>query len=136
MKHRPCASKSTGLAAASSPSRSPLSSGDAVAPREPGQRAVHRAGVEVAEAEPLREAARDGALSGPRGAVDGDDHRLGHRLEQVEESGEGYRHGLRALDPHALARDEPGDRAEDRDPVVAGGVHVAAAWAGRARPGP
>ncbi len=35
--------------------------------REPGQRAVHRAGVEVAEAEPLGEAPRDRALAGPAG---------------------------------------------------------------------
>ena len=34
--------------------------------REPGERAVHRPGVEVAEAEPLRERAGDGALAGAR----------------------------------------------------------------------
>ena len=43
-----------------------------LAHREPGERAVHRAGVEVAEAEPLGEPARDRALAAPP-AVDGDD---------------------------------------------------------------
>ena len=47
---------------------------DAVLEREPRERAVHRARVEVAEAEALGEAARDGALPGPGRAVDGDDH--------------------------------------------------------------
>ena len=44
--------------------------------REPGDRAVHRARVEVTEAEPLRELAGDGALAGPGGPIDGDDHGL------------------------------------------------------------
>src|SRR5439155_6928006 len=44
--------------------------------REPGDGAVHRAGVEVAEAQPLGETPRDRAFSCPCGAVDGDDHRL------------------------------------------------------------
>ena len=48
----------------------------AVAPREPGQRAVHGAGVEVAEAEALRQGARHGALARSRGTVDGNDHAL------------------------------------------------------------
>src|SRR5262249_21733519 len=43
---------------------------------EPRQRAVHRAGVEVAEPEPLGEPPRDRALAGPCRAVDGNDHRL------------------------------------------------------------
>src|SRR5439155_11239632 len=42
---------------------------------EPGEGPVHGTGVEVAEAEPLREPLRHGALAGPCGAVDGDDHR-------------------------------------------------------------
>ena len=46
------------------------------APREPGERAVHRAGVEVAEAEPLGEKPCDRALAGPCGPVDGDDHQV------------------------------------------------------------
>ena len=95
---------------------------DALALREPRQRAVHRARVEVAEAEPRREAARDRALSGPRGAVDGNDHLCDYRSQEVVEAGEAYRYGLRTLDAHAFARDEACDRAEDRDPVVAGGV--------------
>src|SRR5262249_18276062 len=43
--------------------------------REPRERAVHRAGVEVAEAEALGKAPRDRALSCPRGPVDGNDTR-------------------------------------------------------------
>src|SRR5205807_1724791 len=44
--------------------------------REPRDRAVHRTGVEVAEAEPLGEPPCDRAFACPCGAVDGDDHRL------------------------------------------------------------
>ena len=47
---------------------------DAVATREPGERAVHRPGVEVDEAEPARERRRDRALPRARRAVDRDDH--------------------------------------------------------------
>src|SRR5262249_24380557 len=43
--------------------------------REPRERAIHRAGVEVAEAESLGEPPRDRALSCPPGPVDGNDHR-------------------------------------------------------------
>src|SRR6476469_3674308 len=43
--------------------------------REPRQRPVHRAGVEVAKAQPLGQAPGDRALAGSRRAVDGDDHR-------------------------------------------------------------
>src|SRR5919201_1613275 len=43
--------------------------------REPGQRAVHRAGVEIAVAEPLREPAGDRAFARSRRPVDGNDHR-------------------------------------------------------------
>ncbi len=42
--------------------------------REPRERAVHRAGVEVAEAEPLGERARHSALARSRRPVDRDDH--------------------------------------------------------------
>jgi hypothetical protein len=46
-----------------------------VAPhREPGERAVHRARVEVAEVEPLGERARHSALARSRRSVDRDDH--------------------------------------------------------------
>src|SRR5262245_63266483 len=45
-----------------------------LAQRKPGERAVHRAGVEIAEAKPARERARDSALPRSGGAVDGDDH--------------------------------------------------------------
>src|SRR5207247_5081099 len=44
--------------------------------RQPGHRAVHRAGVEIAKAQPLGETPRNRALACPCGAVDGDDHRL------------------------------------------------------------
>ena len=46
----------------------------AAAARQPGQRAVHRPRVEVAEAEPLGEKPCDRALAGPCGPIDGDDH--------------------------------------------------------------
>jgi hypothetical protein len=44
------------------------------APSEPGERAIHRAGVEVPEAEPLGELPCDRALAGPCGPIDCDDH--------------------------------------------------------------
>src|SRR5207248_8972684 len=47
---------------------------DPLADREPRERAVHRARVDVAEAETLREPPRDGALAGTGGAIDRDDH--------------------------------------------------------------
>ena len=47
---------------------------DPVVQRQPGEGAVHRAGVEIAEPEPRRERARDRALTGPGGPVDRDDH--------------------------------------------------------------
>src|SRR5919201_1103176 len=43
--------------------------------REPGQRPVHRAGVEVAVADPLRKPAGDRAFARSRRPVDGNDHR-------------------------------------------------------------
>src|SRR5512133_3194532 len=43
--------------------------------RKPGQRAVHRAGVEIAKAQPLGQSPGDRALAGPCRPVDGDDHR-------------------------------------------------------------
>ena len=52
-----------------------LAQRDPLLHRKPGERAVHRPGVEVAEAEALREPARDRALSCPCGPIDGDDHR-------------------------------------------------------------
>src|SRR5215218_6576558 len=48
---------------------------DAALAREPRERPVHRAGVEIAEAQLLGEAPGDRALAGPRRPVDGDDHR-------------------------------------------------------------
>src|SRR5205823_4961960 len=49
---------------------------EAALEREPRERAVHRAGVEVAEGEPLGEPPGDRALSGPGRPVDCHDHRL------------------------------------------------------------
>ena len=49
---------------------------EAALDREPCERAVHRAGVEVAEREPLGEPPGDRALSGPGRPVDSHDHRL------------------------------------------------------------
>ncbi len=46
---------------------------DPVVPRLPRQRAVHRAGVDVAVAEPRRDRARDRAFAGAGRTVDGDD---------------------------------------------------------------
>ena len=45
--------------------------------REPRDRAVHRAGIEVAEAQPLGEAPGNRALPRACGPVDGNDHQLG-----------------------------------------------------------
>ncbi len=135
----------------------------AVAQRKPGQRPVHRARVEVSEAESLGEPARDGALAGPGGPVDRDDHALpappkafrvrvaavgitvvsgaggsspSDLRQQIEESGEGYRHRLRALDPHAGARDDAGDRAEHCDPMVAARLDLPTRRPGRHAPHP
>ena len=44
--------------------------------RQPRHGPVHGPGVEVADTQPLGEAACDRALAGPCGPVDGDDHRL------------------------------------------------------------
>ena len=57
--------------------RAALGHGGGVASRSRGGErdgAVHRARVEVREAEPLRDGAGDRGLAGPGGAVDGDDH--------------------------------------------------------------
>ena len=48
---------------------------DAVVQRLPRDRAVHRAGVDVAVAKPRRDRARDRALAGAGRSVDGDDER-------------------------------------------------------------
>ena len=56
------------------PERLRLGERQPFAHREPGEGAVHRARVEVAEAEPLREIAGDGALAGSGRSIDGDDH--------------------------------------------------------------
>jgi len=52
-----------------------LAERDALPHRQPRERAIHRPGVEVAEAEAFCEPACDRALSRPGGPVDGDDHR-------------------------------------------------------------
>ena len=116
---------------------------------EPGERAVHGAGVEVAEAEPHREGARDRALAGPGGPVDRDDHDfcLGQKsrentqsclaefrsscLSNSKKPGKLTPTQLGVLDLDAVLRVEGGDRAEHRDPVVAPALDPAAAGPGR-----
>ena len=72
-----------------------------------------------------RRAPGDRALAGPGGPVDGDDHaRSGLSAARASRSrskkpGKLTATRLRALELDALAGDEPGDRAEHRDPVVA-----------------
>ena len=56
------------------PARRPRRARRAVVARRPAHAAIHRPGVQVREAEPLRDGARDSGLSGPGGTVDGDDH--------------------------------------------------------------
>ena len=43
--------------------------GDPALQREPGERAVHRAGVQIAQAQPTRKRPGDGALTRPAGTV-------------------------------------------------------------------
>ena len=130
MKTRPASSNSTGFSTASSASSSAQVEREPAPAREPGERAVHRPGVEVAEAEPLGEQPRDRALAGPCGPVDCDDHQeVAPRSESRRSKKPGK---LTAADSapsdlDALAGDEPRDRAEHRDPVVAARVDRAAA---------
>ena len=74
MKTRPDLVEGDRVLAREAPERLALGERQPLAHREPRERAVHRPGVEVAEAEPLRQQAGDGALAGPCGPVDGDDH--------------------------------------------------------------
>ena len=86
MKTRPSSSNPTGF---SSRERGELAGEverDAAAARQPRQRAVHRPGVEVAEAEPLGEKPCDRALAGPCGPVDGDDHQVVVALSESSRS--------------------------------------------------
>ncbi len=108
------------------PEALPVLERDVLPQRQPRHGSVHGPGVEVADTEPLGEAACDRALAGPCGPVDGDDHRLASDVEKLVEAGERYRRRVRALDAYALLRDEAGDGADDRDAVVAGGVELAA----------
>ena len=62
-------------ARASRPSAAPSSRSAALAQRPERDRPVHRARVEVGEAEPARDPARNRALPAARGPVDRDDHR-------------------------------------------------------------
>ena len=97
-----------------------------LAQREPGQRAVHRARVEVAEAEPLREPAGDGALAGARRPVDATiiaavaDRSRARRGRRSRGSLPPPPSAPSTLD--ALRERKPGDGAEHRDPVVAARV--------------
>ena len=108
--------------------RSP--SGDPALPREPGQRPVHRAGVEIAEAEPLGQTPCDRAFAGPRRPVDGDDHRCVTESSSSKNPGKLTATASASSSSHAFARDEPSDRAEHRDPVVAVRAHRPALGAG------
>src|SRR5919108_423329 len=61
---------------------------------------------------------------------------VGHGVEELEEAGEAYSDHLGAPDLHSLARDEARDRAEHRNPMVAGGAHSPTLRAGGNTPHP
>ena len=122
----PAVSSSTGCSACELAEAARRPRARSLAQREPRHRPVHRARVEVADAQPLRKAACDRALAGPCGPVDGDDHRLASDVEKLVEAGERYRRRLRAPYAYALSRDDAGDRADDGDAVVARSLDLAA----------
>jgi biotin synthase len=64
----------TGWLEGEAPERLALGQRQPLAHRQPRQGAIHRPGVEVAEAEPLRQQAGDRALAGPCGPVYRNDH--------------------------------------------------------------
>ena len=74
---------------------------DAVAQHPPGHRAVHRAGVEVAQPEPVGHAARGAGLAGSGGAVDRDDDAGDGRCSQPVRS---YRWVTQPLDSREASR--------------------------------
>ena len=84
--------------ARSRPARRPRRRSSVVASGQ-ADAAIHRPRVQVREAEPLRDSARDRGLAGPRGPVDGDDH-----------GGSAYDRALQAIcrsstrDPQTLMR--------------------------------
>ena len=100
---------------------------DPVVQRLPRDRAIHRAGVDVAIAEPRRDRARDGALAGARRAVDGDDEPALVSLVRARGSGPG-RSVLDWLTLLLSTAHAPADEG------AAAPVVVIAAAAGRASP--
>ena len=134
MRTRPASSNSTGFSRASAaelvaPGRAPGRDGARARSardtsrrcRGSGSRAAPRAAGRPCSCRPLR--ARRWRRSSGSGRS--------QRVEKVEEAGEAYRRRLGALDLDAFSRDEAGDRAEHRDPVVA--VRVDRAARGSAR---
>ena len=88
--------------------------------REPRERAVHRPGVEVGDAQAARDGAGDRALAGPGGAVDRHDHAASAPRATRSRAKPGYDTATAskpAIATPSRAR-EPGDRAED---AAAGG---------------
>ena len=73
-RHAPAGVEGDRVLACEPAEHRPVAEIDAAPEREPRQAPVHRARVEVAEAEPVREAARHGALARSRRAVDRHDH--------------------------------------------------------------
>ena len=104
---------------------------DAALHREPGERAVHRPGVEVAEAEPLGERARHSALAGAGRPVDRNDHRLTTEFRSSKKPGKLIATVSAPSSSDAFPRREAGDGAEHRDSMVAAGVDPASPKAGR-----
>ena len=131
IKTRPCSSKRDRvLGRRARRAASPSSSGTPRWQREPGQRAVHRAGVEVAEAEPLGEPPGDRALAGPCGPVDGDDHRCVTESSSSKNPGKLTATASASSSSTPSRDDEPGDRAQHRDPMVAVRAHAPTLRAG------
>ena len=120
-------SRASWTSAGTSPRSTPLCSASQVSAR------YIAPGVEVAEAEPQRERARDRALAGPGGPVDRDDHAaasLRERVEELEEARKAYCHALGVLDLDPVLGVERRHGAEHRDPVVAAALDPAAAGPG------
>ena len=115
----------------------PVVERNALVQREPRERAVHRAGVEVAEAEPRGEPRATVLLPAPAGpsiatitvrSIAADLAWSGGAARTISKNAGKLTPTASAPSiAHALARDEAGDRAEHRDAVVAAAVDPAAA---------
>ena len=121
----------SGMCVATTPNASPSSSDTPSLERDQGDRPVHRAGVEIREAEPARHPQRDGALARTRRTVDGDDHRsLPSPVNSCHRSSE---RGVRHVDAgdvvhgHSLPRAKSGEGAHHGQTVVAARSDGAAA---------